>query len=155
NADAIAALSPDLRTAYLAAVMSSLRPIFIIAACVAAVAFALTLQLREIPLRGVALSANAGSPFNMPRDATSLRELEQILALRLARENRWRVYDDLAKRAQVDLPAPELWMLARLGERSPLSAHDLSAELNVPWRDLEVPLDALCERGLAQKSANG
>ena len=101
NANAIAALSPELRTAYVAAVMSSLRPIFIIAACVAAIAFALTLQLREIPLRGVALSANAGSAFNMPRDATSLHELEQVLAVLLARENRWRFYADLARRAQI------------------------------------------------------
>jgi EmrB/QacA subfamily drug resistance transporter len=155
NAAALSSLTPQLRDAYLAAVMSSLRPIFIVAACVAAVGFALTLLLREIPLRGVAVPAGMGSAFNMPRDAASLRELEEITALLLARENRWRVYADLARRAKLDLPAPELWMLARLGERKPLSARTLSAELKVPLRDLEGPLDALCDRGIAEKNADG
>ena len=50
----------------------------------------------------------------------------------VAHENRWRVYADLARRAGIDLPAPELWMLARLGEREPMTLASLSAELRIP-----------------------
>ena len=40
----------------------------------------------------------------MPRDATSLEELERIVTLLVAHENRWRVYADLARRVG-DRPA--------------------------------------------------
>jgi hypothetical protein len=93
--------------------------------------------------------------FAMPRDATSLEELERILSRLVARENRWRVYDDLARRAGIDLPAPELWMLARLGERGPMTHASLSTELNVPAQDLTAPLHALSTRGLTQIDARG
>ena len=96
-----------------------------------------------------------GESFAMPRDATSLEELERIVTALVARENRWRVYADLARRAGIDLPAPELWMLARLGEREPMTLASLSEELKVPAPDLQGPLDALCERGIAVKRADG
>jgi hypothetical protein len=96
-----------------------------------------------------------GESFAMPRDATSLEELERIIALLVARENRWRLYADLARRAAVELPAPELWMLARLGERAPITLASLSVELKIPQPQLASPLHALCERGIAQKNANG
>jgi hypothetical protein len=96
-----------------------------------------------------------GESFAMPRDATSLEELERIVTLLVARENRWRVYADLARRAAIDLPAPELWMLARLGEREPMTLASLSAELSIPEAALAAPLDALCARGIAEKDASG
>ena len=80
--------------------------------------------------------------FSMPRDATSLEELERIVTTLLAHENRWRLYADLAARAQLDLPAPELWMLARLGERAPRSPQSLSQDLGLPLARLEAPLQA-------------
>src|SRR3954468_25009178 len=91
----------------------------------------------------------------MPRDATSLAELERIVAVLMARENRWRVYADLARRSGLDLPAPELWLLARLGEREPITATSLGDELKVPRHHLERPLDALCDRGIVAKNAQG
>src|SRR5581483_4168308 len=98
---------------------------------------------------------SVGDSFAMPRDATSLDELERIIGRLIAQENRWRVYADVAKRAGLDLPPAELWMLARLGEREPQTAAALSAELGIPWAELEGPLDALCVRGIAEKNAAG
>ena len=86
----------------------------------------------------------------MPRDATSLEELERIVTVLVAHENRWRVYADLARRAGIDLPPPELWMLARLGEREPMTLGSLSAELKIPEQQLKPPLDALCDRGMTK-----
>jgi EmrB/QacA subfamily drug resistance transporter len=93
----LAALSPDLRAAYIAALVAALRPVFVIAAIVAATACGIALLLREMPLRGMAPAAGQGEGIAMPRDATSLEELERIVTVLLAHEHRWRVYADLAK----------------------------------------------------------
>ena len=148
-------LPPDMHQEYITAVMTALRPVFLAAAGISALGFALTFLLREHPLREGAPAEGMGESFAMPRDATSLEELERIIALLVARENRWRVYADLARRAAIELPAPELWMLARLGEREPMTLSSLSAELEIPEQQLALPLDALCERGIAEKKANG
>src|SRR5262249_22769799 len=119
------------------------------------VGFLLTWGLREIPLRGMEAAKDLGESFLMPRDATSLEELERIVTRLLAQENRWRLYADVAERAQLDLSAPELWMLARMGERAPMTVQALSEELNIPLARLEGPLAALCERDIVEKDASG
>src|SRR5262249_1192688 len=152
---AVRGLPPDLHQEYITAVMAALRPVFLAAAGISALGFVLTFLLREYPLREGAPAEGVGESFVMPRDATSVEELERIVALLVARENRWRLYADLARRAAIELPAPELWMLARLGERAPITLTSLSAELNIPPPQLASPLHALCERGIAEKNANG
>jgi EmrB/QacA subfamily drug resistance transporter len=149
------ALPPAIRAQYVAAVMAALRPGFMVAAAIAAIGFVLTCLLKETPLRGVAPAEGLGDGFAMPRDATSLAELERIVSALTARENRWRAYADLAVRCNLDLPAPELWLLARLGEREPLTAQSLSAELRIALDQLDGPLNALCSRGIAEKNASG
>jgi EmrB/QacA subfamily drug resistance transporter len=148
---ALQALPPEIRAAYLAAIVASLRLVFQVAAAVAGLGFLLTLGLREVPLRGM----EPPKGFSLPRDATSLEELEGIVTTLLAHENRWRLYADLAERAKLNLPAPELWMLARLGERAPRTAQSLSDDLQIPLASLEAPLKALCDRGIADKDATG
>jgi EmrB/QacA subfamily drug resistance transporter len=152
---AVKGLPPNLHEEYITAVMAALHPVFLVAAAISAVGFALAWMLREYPLREGAPAEGMGESFAMPRDATSLEELERIITLLVARENRWRLYADLARRAAVDLPAPELWMLARLGERAPITLASLSAELNIPQGQLAPPLDALCAREIAEKTASG
>jgi EmrB/QacA subfamily drug resistance transporter len=155
DAASIAALPENIRAQYIGIVVAALRPVFLVAAGVAALGFALTLMLREIPLRGMAPAEGLGESFAMPRDATSLAELERIVRVLMARENRWRVYSDLAARCRLDLPAPELWLLARLGEREPMTVHSLSAELGIPLAQLEAPLNALCDRDIVAKDPIG
>lgn len=60
----------------------------------------------------------------MSRDATSLDEMETIVSTLVRRENRWRVYRQLAERAGVDLPPDAHWLLARLGEGADLDLRD-------------------------------
>ena len=155
NPAGLTALPPELRGPYIAAVTAALRPVFGIAAIVAAVACVLAWFLREIPLRGMAPADGLGESIAMPRDATSLQELERIITVLLAHENHWRVYADIADRAKLNLSAPELWMLARLGEREPLTVDSLSAELRVPMHKFAAPLQELCDRGIVEKSALG
>jgi EmrB/QacA subfamily drug resistance transporter len=152
---AVRGLPPSLHQEYITAVMAALRPVFLSAAIVSAFGFALAWLLHESPLREGAAPEGMGESFAMPRDATSLEELERIVTVLVAHENRWRVYADLARRVGVDLPPPELWMLARLGEREPMTLASLSAELKIPEQQLKPPLDALCDRGIAEKRTDG
>jgi EmrB/QacA subfamily drug resistance transporter len=147
---AVSGLPPETHRQYVAAVMAALYPVFLAATAVAALGFVLTWLLQEIELRATAAAEGMAEGFAMPREATSLEELERIVTALLAHENRWRAYADLAKRAEVDLPAPELWMLVRLGERAPTTLAALSAELKIPAPALEPPLDALRSRGILE-----
>jgi MFS family permease len=144
-------LPPLIHQEYINAVMAALRPVFVVAACTGVLGFVLTLFMRETELRETAPAEALAESFAMPRDATSVDELERIVTALIAREHRWRVYADLAQRTGVDLPPPELWMLARLGEREPITLASLSAELKISEPALARPLNALCARGLAEK----
>jgi DNA-binding MarR family transcriptional regulator len=152
---ALQALAPEIRATYLAAIETALQLVFRVAAAIGALAFLLALCLREVPLRGMERTEDLSETFSLPRDATSLEELERIVTALLAHENRWRLYADLATRAQLDLTAPELWMLARLGERAPRSLQSLSEDLKLPPARLEGPLAALRERGIAEPDPQG
>jgi EmrB/QacA subfamily drug resistance transporter len=155
DAAGLAALPPGLRADYIAALVAALQPVFLIAAVISAMSCAIALLLREVPLRGMAPAAGQGEGIAMLRDATSLEELERIITTLLARENRWRIYADVANRAKLNLSAPELWMLARLGERMPLTSESLSKDLNVPAQALEGPLGALRARDIVEGNQQG
>jgi EmrB/QacA subfamily drug resistance transporter len=134
-------LPPAVHTAYIHAFASSLRPVFAAAAAVSVVAFLLTWLLPEVPLRKSAAAEGVAESFAMPRDAESLPELKRIVATLARRENRWRVYAQLADRAQIDLDPSELWLLARLGE---------GTQVNVDDRRLVSAHTSLRDRGLVE-----
>jgi EmrB/QacA subfamily drug resistance transporter len=111
-------LPPAVHADYLQAFVDALQPVFLMASVVALVSFLLTWLLREIPLRKSVEAEGVGESFAMPRDAESLHEMERIVTTLARRENRWRVYEDFADRARIDLQPDELWLLARLGEQT-------------------------------------
>ena len=139
NPAAIQHLPARLHDLYVHAFAAALHPVFVVATAIGAVAFALTWLLREVPLRRAAGVEGFGEGFAMPRDATSLEEMERIVSSLVRRENRWRVYRQLGERAGVELSPGEHWLLARLGE---------GAELDLADEQLAKPLRALRERGL-------
>jgi EmrB/QacA subfamily drug resistance transporter len=141
NPEAVKHLPPAVHSAYVDSFAVSLRPVFAVAAGISAVAFGLTWLLREVPLRRSAEAEGVAESFAMPREAESLPELERIVATLARRENRWRVYEQLADRADVDLRAGELWLLVRLGEGSRVDVADPR---------LAAALGSLRERGLAE-----
>ena len=121
----VANLPPGVHSAYVQAFVDSLQPVFLAAAVVSFVGFVLTWFLREIPLRKSVAAEGVAESFAMPRDAESLPEMERIVATLARRENRWRVYDQLARRAEIDLDPAELWLVARLGEDAHINLTDL------------------------------
>jgi EmrB/QacA subfamily drug resistance transporter len=129
NPAALRQLPPAAHAAYAAAITDALHPVFLVAGAAAVVAFGLTWLLVEVPLRTTAQAPNVGDGFHAARDDNGLRELERALSTLAGREQRWHVYERLATRAGVDLAPPELWLLARLGERAPSSEGRLTLEL--------------------------
>jgi DNA-binding MarR family transcriptional regulator len=70
------------------------------------------------------------------------------------REERWGIYERLAARAGLELAPPEVWLLARLGEREPKTRADLAADLGVESARVESALSGL-ERGALVVGRNG
>jgi len=113
---AIRSLPDVVRGPYLEAFAGALQPVFFIAALLGVVAFVLTFLLKEIPLRSGARFEDIGDSFAMPRDPTSLEELERIVTKLAGRETRWGVYERLARELELSLRPDEIWLLGRLAE---------------------------------------
>ncbi|HET8606248.1 MAG TPA: MDR family MFS transporter [Gaiellaceae bacterium] len=139
NPKVVDQLPPAVHAPYVAAFAASLRPVFLAAAGIAFFAFVVAWLLREVPLRRTVEADGVGESFAMPRDASSLREMERIVATLAERENRWRVYQRLAERAGVDLPPAEYWLVARIGE---------GVDVDLGDERLRRPAARLRERGL-------
>jgi DNA-binding MarR family transcriptional regulator len=150
---ALAALPAAVRDAYAASFAAALHPVFLVAAVLAAVAFALCLLLREVPLRRSVEAQGPGEALAMLRDADSLRELERIVCTLARRENRWRAYDRLAGRAGLALDAQEIWLLGQIAFRPAADAADLGRRLRTDPTALAGPLERLRGRGYLTEGA--
>jgi DNA-binding MarR family transcriptional regulator len=141
--------------AYAAAITDALHPVFLTAAAAAGVAFLLTWLLPEIPLRTTTQAPDPGDGFHGARDDDALRELERSLSLLGGREQRWQLYQRLAIRAGIQLAPPELWLLARLGERSPLTEIELRERLRPDGQLVDDALEQLRQRTLVEIRGDG
>jgi EmrB/QacA subfamily drug resistance transporter len=144
----IAALAEPLRATYLALFVDSLHPVFVTASLLALLSFLLSLAIKEVPLRTSIRPEPMGDAFEMPRDATSLEELQRIVARMTARENRWLIYTQRAARMGLDIEPDELWLLARIGEnQGRISKSELERRSSIG--------DAQCAALLARLVATG
>lgn len=129
---AIAALPSAVRSIYLEAFTTALHPVFLSAAVLAALGFLLTWFLKEVPLRD-GRAETIGKSFAMPRDATSLEELESIVGRLARRENRWETYRRIAERVGVALPPDEIWLLIQICRPAgPVRIAQLADAFSVP-----------------------
>jgi hypothetical protein len=134
-------LPPAIHDPYVSSYAASIRPMFLIAARIAAVGFAVTWLLKELPLRESVADQGLRDSFATPREITSLDELETRLSTLEHKHERPRVYEHLAQRAGLDLTAPEAWLLLRL------EAGDVDAAAEDEVRPI---LDSLCARSLCE-----
>jgi DNA-binding MarR family transcriptional regulator len=153
---AIAALTEPLKSTYHDLFVSSLHPVFRTASMMAFLAFLLSFAIKEVPLRTSLTSEPSNDPLQMPRDATSLEELERIVARITAKENRWRVYEQSAKRFGVDLQPDEFWLLARIGEiGGRADKEELRKRLGPKETRLPRPFTRLEAAGMAREAPGG
>jgi DNA-binding MarR family transcriptional regulator len=152
---AIKHLPPAIRDLFVTALTDSLAPVFLTAAAISVLAFVLTWFLREVPLRTSARAPDIGEGLQPAHDDDRVREVGRALSLLAGREERWGMYERLSARAKVDLAPPELWLLARLGERAPLTRAELGRQLRIDGPELDRPLASLCREGYARAEDGG
>lgn len=135
---AIRALPASVRGVYLDVFTAALHPVFMYAAAMAALGFVLTWFLKELPLRGLARAETIGASFAMPRDATSLEELERIVAQLEQHEHGWEILQRIAQAAGVRLAPDEIWLLVQLCLASDgLRLATLSERFGIPRKKLD------------------
>ncbi len=155
NPAVVKQLPAVLRDPFRIAITDALTTVFLVAAGIAVLAFLLTWLLPEVPLKTTAGAPDPGDGLHPARDDDALREIERALSRLARREERWQLYERLAERAGLELAPPELWLLARLGERTPLTEDQLGVQLPVDPVQIAEALEQLERRSLVEQDGGG
>jgi EmrB/QacA subfamily drug resistance transporter len=155
NPAVVKQLPAALRDPFGVAITDALTTVFLVAAGIAFVGFLLTWLLPEVALKTTAGAPDPGDGLHPAHDDDALRELERALSRLARREERWQLYERLASRAGLDLAPPELWLLARLGERAPLTDTELDEQLPVDPEQIASALEQLELRALVDRNDAG
>jgi DNA-binding MarR family transcriptional regulator len=145
----VARLPALARAAYEHAYVHALRPVFVAAAGVALIGFALSWLLPEHPLRETAAASKGlDDGLAAPRSLDSLEEIERALTRTVTPEQRQRFRKRLAQRAGIDLTAGATWALVRISEHGMMRARDLAEQDGVPPDRIAAVIEELRQRGL-------
>jgi EmrB/QacA subfamily drug resistance transporter len=147
----LAKLPTAVHSGYIHAFAASLHTVFLIAVPIAAVAFALTWLLKEVPLRQTTRTTNPAdtlAPTAIPAARSSLDEITRALSVLMSRDGRKRGYERLIARAGLDLDVRSCWMLLRLHDHPDDDLQELAGHLRIPAASLMPLIDVLIERGL-------
>jgi len=116
-------LPPAPRAVYEHAYVNALQPVFLAAAGVAALGFALSWLLEERPLRETAATSRGlDDSLAAPRSPDSLAEIERCLARATGPERRRHFAERLAERAGTQLSPGATWALVRIEEHGLVGA---------------------------------
>jgi EmrB/QacA subfamily drug resistance transporter len=145
----VARLAPAAQAAYREDFVAALHPVFLVAAGLAALAFALAWLLEERPLRATAATSRGlDDSLAAPRSPDSLAEIERALSLCTAREERIAFHERVAARAGADVSPGATWALVRIDEHGFDAARRMAEAQDVsPERVAEVVAE-LRDRGL-------
>jgi hypothetical protein len=145
----VTSLPAAARSAYEHAYVHALRPVFVAAAGVALVGFALSWLLQERPLRDTAAtSTGLDDGLAAPRSPDSLAEIERSLSRATTPEQRQQFRERLAARAGVDLSPGATWALVRIDAHGFPGARALAEGDGVTAERIAVVVGELGERGL-------
>jgi EmrB/QacA subfamily drug resistance transporter len=143
NTAALKKLPAPVHDLYLTAFTNALSTVFVVAACIAAIAFLLSWAIPQRKLREtVAAGTGIGETFAMPRDTASLAEASRELTVLLGRQGRRELVAALAARAGVDLSPAAAWLVVRLQENADANIAELCASFDIP---VEVGQEAFRE----------
>ena len=145
-------LPAAVRDPYVAAYAAAIRPMFLIAAVIAAAGFFITWFLEEKPLRETVADQGIRDSFATPREITSLDELETRLSTLERKHEQHRVYDMLIGRAGLEITAAQAWMLLRLQGEHDATDDALAGRLRRP-AEIGPLLDQLRSLSLVEDGA--
>jgi MFS family permease len=152
----VAHLPGAARHLYEQAFVDALRPVFLAAAGVVLVGFALSWLLPERKLRETAATSRGlDDGLAAPRSPDSLAEIERALSRTVSPEQRDRFRARLAKRAGVDLSPGATWALVRIGEHGAAQARDLASRDGVPEERFASVVIELRGHGLVAGDGEG
>ncbi len=148
----IATLPPALRPAALHAFATSITDVFLYAAPVAAVGFALAWFLKEDRLRGSVTAPEASEtiPPN-PVQRSSYDEVCRALSVLGTREGRREIYRKITERAGYDLLPAASWMLLRIRKYGSVEPGQLAERTDVPMQIILVAERQIEERHLVER----
>ncbi|MEA5361091.1 MDR family MFS transporter [Amycolatopsis sp., V23-08] len=155
---ALHALPDAVSAPVIQAYSDSLHVVFLAAAPVGLVAFALAFFLKEVPLRDTARAAapGLGDGFAMPEARTDDRELERAVATLFFRERR-KVAPAIVERAGSDLDEGGIWCLLQVHLRErrgePATLRAIGEHFGVPASVLEPAFNRLELTGHLRYSA--
>ena len=146
----IAALAGEPR---IVAVTNALGHVFLVAACVAAAGFIAAWFVPERPLRQTvaAASSNVGreaaEAFSMPTADDRAGELLRGLAILADRDVQRAYIEGITRRAQVDLPPLQAWLLLRLEENPQLDVAEVATTYGLQLQRVSAAVSELRSRG--------
>jgi EmrB/QacA subfamily drug resistance transporter len=145
----VARLPPAARSLYEHAYVHALTPVFVAAAGVALIGFALSWFLPERKLRDTAATSRGlDDGLAAPRSPDSLAEIERALSRTVSVEQRERFRERLAQRAGVELSPGATWALVRIGEHGIARAREAAGRDGVPAERIAVVVLELRQHGL-------
>jgi EmrB/QacA subfamily drug resistance transporter len=152
----LSGLPSATRSAYEHAYVHALRPVFVVAAGVTLLGFALSWLLQERPLRETAAtSTGLDDSLAAPRSPDSLAEIERALSCATTLEQRRRFRERVAARAGIDLSPGATWALVRIDEHGLAGARALAEHDGVAPERIAAVVTELRERGLVASEDGG
>jgi MFS family permease len=145
----VGTLPPAARLVYENAYVHALRPVFLVAAGVAALGFVLSLRLRERPLRATAsTSQGLDDALAAPKSSSSLAELDRALGVLVSRDRRRAFNERVGARAGLDLSSGAVWALARFGSYGIAGTREMANEQAIDDERIALVERELREHGL-------
>lgn len=148
NPDAIRNLPPAVQSGVIDGIAHTIQTMFLIGVPIAFVAFLLSWTLPEVPLRKAIRDSEPAENLGLRTPRNSLDELQRILERTIRRENRHELYEMLATRAGLELPAGACWLLYRVADRPDVTIEEVAAALHVDPHRLTEGVDELESAGL-------
>ncbi|MFG2131633.1 DHA2 family efflux MFS transporter permease subunit [Streptomyces sp. NPDC048751] len=149
----IAALPPALRPEALHAYASAITDVFLYAAPVALLAFALAWFLKEEPLRGSVTAPDVTETLaSNPVERSSYDEVCRALSALGTREGRREVYRKITARAGYDLLPGASWLLLRIKRHGRVEPAELAGRTPVPLGVIVEAARQIEERRLAVRA---
>jgi hypothetical protein len=145
----VATLPGAAKLAYENAYVHALQPVFLVAAGIGAVGFALSLRLREQPLRATAsTSTGLEDALAAPKSPNSLAEIDRALGMLIGSERRVAFNQLVAARAGVELSPGAVWALARFGSYGIAGTKQMARNQEIEDGRIAAVEAELRERGL-------
>ena len=127
----LAHLSPRVHDVYTQAFVDALQPVFLMAAGVTALGFALALFLPDRRLRETVQAAGTQEHFAVPKHDDRAAEIERVLSVLANRDARRRFYAQLLKELGAPISPLEAWVLAQITRGANGPASELAERLHV------------------------